>query len=59
MWDQALNEEKNHIKEEYCIHHRNEKTRMWDQALNEFGEKVCTLYPFICELCYKVGHFNF
>jgi hypothetical protein len=32
---------------------------MWDKALNEIGEKVCALYPFICELCYKVGHFNF
>jgi hypothetical protein len=32
---------------------------MWDKALNELGEKVCALYPFICELCYKVGHFNF
>jgi hypothetical protein len=51
--------EKNKIKEYYCIHHRNEKTRMWDKALNELGEKVCALYPFICELCYKVGHFNF
>jgi hypothetical protein len=27
--------------------------------LNDLGEKVCALYPFICELCYKVGHFNF
>jgi hypothetical protein len=35
------------------------KTRMWDKALNELGEKVCALYPFIGELCYKVGHFNF
>jgi hypothetical protein len=51
--------EKNQIKEEYCIHHRTEETRMWDRALNELGEKVCALYPFICELCYKVGHFNF
>jgi hypothetical protein len=32
---------------------------MWDKALNELGEKVCALYPFICELCYEVGHFNF
>jgi hypothetical protein len=32
---------------------------MWDRALNELGEKVCALYPFICELCYKVVHFNF
>jgi hypothetical protein len=32
---------------------------MWDRALNELGEKVCALYPFICELCYKVGHLNF
>jgi hypothetical protein len=32
---------------------------MWDKAPNELGEKVCALYPFICELCYKVGHFNF
>jgi hypothetical protein len=51
--------EKNNIKEDYCIHHRSEETRMWDKALNELGEKVCTLYPFICELSYKVGHFNF
>jgi hypothetical protein len=51
--------EKNQIKEDYCIHHRNEKTRMWDRALNDLGKKVCALYPFICELCYKVGHFNF
>jgi hypothetical protein len=51
--------EKNQIKEYYCIHHRNEKTRMCDKALNELGEKVCALYHFICELCYKVGHFNF
>jgi hypothetical protein len=35
------------------------KTRMWDRALNDLGEKVCALYPFICELCYKVGHFSF
>jgi hypothetical protein len=35
------------------------KTRMWDKALNEIGEKVCALYPFIRELCYKVGYFNF
>jgi hypothetical protein len=51
--------EKNHIKEYYCIHHRSEETRMWDRALNELDEKVCALYPFICELFYKVGHFNF
>jgi hypothetical protein len=50
---------KNQIKEDYCIHHRNEKTRMWDRALNDLGEKVCALYPFICELYYKVAHFNF
>jgi hypothetical protein len=37
----------------------NEETRMWDRALDELGEEVCALYPFICELCYKVGHFNF
>jgi hypothetical protein len=43
--------EKNHIKEDYCIHHRSEESRMWDKALNELGEKVCALHPFICELC--------
>jgi hypothetical protein len=32
---------------------------MWDKALDELGEKVCALCPFICELCYEVGHFNF
>jgi hypothetical protein len=30
-----------------------------DKALDELGEKVCALYPFICELCYKERHFNF
>ena len=51
--------EKNQTKEDYCIHHRNEETRMWDMALNEVGEEICTLYPFICVLCFEVGHFNF
>ena len=23
------------------------------------AEKVCARYPFICELCYKEGHFEF
>jgi hypothetical protein len=32
---------------------------MWDKALDEFGETVCALYPFICELCHEKGHFNF
>jgi hypothetical protein len=35
--------ENNQIKEDYCTHHRNEKTRMWDKALNELGEKVCSI----------------
>jgi hypothetical protein len=51
--------EQSHNKEDYCIHHRNEKTRMWDKALDELGKKVCELYPFICELCDDKGHFNF
>ena len=51
--------EKNQIEDEYCIHHRNEKTRTWNRALDDLGEKVCALYPFICELCHEVGHFNF
>jgi hypothetical protein len=32
---------------------------MWYKALNELGEKVCELYPFLCELCDDKGHFNF
>ena len=51
--------ENNQIEEEYCITHRNEKTRTWYRALNDLGKKVCALYPFICELCFEVGHFNF
>ena len=51
--------EKNQIEEEYCIHHRNEKTRTWNRALDDLGKKVCALYPFICELCFEEGHFNF
>jgi hypothetical protein len=38
--------EQSHDKEDYCIHHRNEETRMWHKALDELGEKVCELYPF-------------
>jgi hypothetical protein len=51
--------EQSYDKEYYCIHHRNEETRMWDKALDELGKKVCELYPFICELCHDKGHFNF
>jgi hypothetical protein len=36
--------EKSHDKEDYCIHHRNEETRMWDKALDELGERFV---PFI------------
>jgi hypothetical protein len=32
---------------------------MWLKALDELGEKVCELYPFLCELCDDMGHFNF
>ena len=32
---------------------------MWYRSLNDLGKKVCALYPFICELCFEVGHFNF
>jgi hypothetical protein len=49
--------EQSHDKEDYCIHHRNEETRMWDQALDELGKKVCELYTFICELCHEKGSF--
>src|SRR3954452_15867728 len=28
-------------------------------ALNDLAEKVCALYPFICELCYEEDHFEF
>ena len=49
----------NQVKYEYCIHHINEKTRKWFRALDDLGKKVCALYPFICEVCHEVGHFNF
>src|SRR5215218_3059464 len=49
----------NQIEDEYCIHHMNEKTRKWSRALDDLGKKVCALYPFICEVCHEVGHFNF
>jgi hypothetical protein len=32
---------------------------MWLRALDELGEKVCEIYPFLCELCDDMGHFNF
>jgi hypothetical protein len=51
--------EQSHNKEDYCIHHGNEETRMWHKALDELGEKVCEIYPFIYELCHEMGHFNF
>src|SRR4051794_14194522 len=51
--------EKNQIKEDYCIIHRTEKTAKWCMALSKLSEKICTLYPFYCELFYDMGHFNF
>jgi hypothetical protein len=51
--------EQSYDKEDYCIHNANEETRMWHKALDELGEKVCELYPFLCELCDDTGHFNF
>ena len=36
-----------------------ERTRTWSRALDDLGKKVCALYPFICELCFEVGHFDF
>src|SRR3954468_10239032 len=35
------------------------KTRTWSRTLNDLAEKVCAIYPFICELCYKEGHLKF
>jgi hypothetical protein len=32
---------------------------MWLRTLDEIGERVYELYPFLCELCDKMGHFNF
>jgi hypothetical protein len=32
---------------------------MWLKALDELGEKVCEIYPFLCELCDDTCHFNF
>jgi hypothetical protein len=51
--------EQSHNKQYYCITHGNEETQMWLKALDELGEKVCELYPFLCELCDDTGHFNF
>jgi hypothetical protein len=51
--------EQSHNKEDYCVHHANKETRMWLRALDELGEKVCELYPFLCELCDNMSHFNF
>jgi hypothetical protein len=32
---------------------------MWHKAIGELGEKVYKLYPFLCEFCDDIGHFNF
>jgi hypothetical protein len=32
---------------------------MWLKDLDVLGERVCELYPFLCEFCGKKGHFNF
>jgi hypothetical protein len=32
---------------------------MWLRDLDELGERVCELYPFLCEFCGNTGHFNF
>jgi hypothetical protein len=51
--------EQSYNKEDYCVHHANEETNTWLRDLDELGEKVCELYPFLCEFCGKTGHFNF
>jgi hypothetical protein len=51
--------EQSYNKEDYCVHHANEETSMWLRDLDFFGKRVCELYPFLCELCGKTGHFNF
>src|SRR3954451_2813261 len=51
--------EKTNNEEEYCKLHKHEKTRTCSRALNDLAEKVCAIYPFICKLCYKEGHFKF
>src|SRR4051794_23323185 len=50
---------KTNNEEEYCKLDKHEKTRTWNRALNDLAEKVCAIYRFICELCYKEGHFEF
>jgi hypothetical protein len=51
--------EQSHNKKDYCITHGNKETQMWLKALDELGEKVCELYPFLCEHCDDTGYFNF
>jgi hypothetical protein len=51
--------EKINNEEEYCKIHKHEKNRTWRRALSDLAEKISAIYPFICELCYKEGHFEF
>jgi hypothetical protein len=51
--------EQSHNKEDYCVHHANEETRMWSRALDELGKEVCKLDPFLCKHCDDIGHFSF
>jgi hypothetical protein len=51
--------EQSYNKEDYCVHHANEETRMWYKDIGEIGKKVCELYPFLCKHCDDIGHFNF
>ena len=46
-------------EEKYCKKHKHERTIIWVRDLNEIAKEVCDLYPFICELCNREGHFNF
>ena len=46
-------------EEKYCKQHKLERTSEWIEDLNEKAKIICDLYPFTCELCNKVGHFNF
>jgi hypothetical protein len=39
--------EQSHNKEDYCIHHRNEETRMWLMALDELGRFVSFILFFV------------
>ena len=43
----------------FCNKHKHDRTNFLLKVIDGFATKLCSLYPFTCELCNNVAHLNF